>query len=91
LNIPSDFGEERKQDFLRHMQTDKVEIYLLERSDANAVVTAIKKELRNTLLRDNSGYIYRVIKNLLHTSDVDDFEVTLKTIYEYKEKQHERG
>lgn len=87
LNIPSDFWEEWKQDFIKHMQTTKIKTYLLEGENACSVLAAIKKELRYTLLKNNQDYLYRVIKNLLHTADIEDLDETIKTVYEYKYKE----
>lgn len=81
LNKPDPiFGEEWKQKLIDHVSSGNVHSLLVEGKDANKKAKIIKNYLRKTLC-DQTTEVGKIIKNIAHVPDDEDFDVSEKILF----------
>ncbi len=88
LNMPSDFGEAWKQDVINFMTSVPVMVVLIEGQDALQKTDVLKKEIRSRYMPEGANFLFKKIRNLLHTpSNKSDLLLDLNLFFpEIKEK-----
>lgn len=81
LNKPDPiFGEGWKQKLIDHVSSGDVHSLLVEGKDANKKAKIIKNYLRQTLC-DQTTEVGKVIKNIAHVPDEEDFSVSKEILF----------
>lgn len=81
LNKPDPiFGEEWKQTLIDHVSSGNVHSLLVEGKDANKKAKIIKNHLRKSLC-DQTTEVGKVIKNIAHVPDEEDFSISKKILF----------
>jgi nucleoside diphosphate kinase len=84
LAIPDPiYGEEWKKDLIEHLTSEEVIAYHLTGEEAEKKAKIIKRHLRD-VLADPTTERGRVIENVAHVADEDDYEVTC-SIFDFKQ------
>lgn len=82
LDIPDPtYGEAWKEEVISHLTSDKVQSLLLKGDDAQYKAKTIKNYLRNTLI-PNNDFHHKIVKNIAHVSDDQDFDTTFNVLFQ---------
>lgn len=81
LSIPDErYGEAWKTEVVEHMTSQPVSSYLVFGEEASLKARLIKNYFRKVLLKD-SNYQSKIVKNLAHVVDDDDFLTSFKVLF----------
>lgn len=83
LNVPDfQYGEEWKQDVIDHLTSRPVRAFLVEGDNAQNKATTIKQHIRTTFTNSSEGYQSKVVNNIAHVADPEDFIPTYKALFQ---------
>lgn len=73
----------RNIEFIKQMQNKLLKSYIIEGNESIERLHQIKKDLRSRYMCETTLYS-KMITNLLHSTDLEDLEVTLEMIEKYR-------
>lgn len=80
LNQPSEYGEQWKYDVIEALQAAPLRALIVEGEAAESKAKIIRNNLRETLT-DRTTERGKVIENIAHVSDRDDYDTTYQVLF----------